>query len=152
MWRIVFLLTLSTCFAITDYLYKKIPNLLIIVGLMGGILFNFWIDPLPTSEHIMRSIMVVVIIGVGFFRLLGMGDIKFWIVLNVLTGALASSIIVFVTAFLVVLYALIIDKKLAEIVVTTRYRISLSNKAYPFTTFMLLPVVVYSVLTLTGVI
>ena len=161
MWNYLFSVLLCIIAAWTDVKTKKIPNWLILSGLAGGLLLNFWVNPLPVKEHILRGVFVLVILLVGMFRLLGLGDIKFWCVLTVVIGPVRSSIIVAAASVLLVIYAMIKDKDAVSTIAVTVVDVAqekkvrpevlgMRNRGYPLAVFMLLPTVVCAVIGIRG--
>ena len=138
--------------AITDYRMGKIPNILLLIGAVIGLLNNIWFTPIEISDHILRTLICIVIFGVGALHLLGMGDIKLWMMETILLGAMRGALIVLFAGILSVIVIVIRDKSAmktmltatADIVQNKRLRkevIEMDKRKYPFAVFMLFPLI-----------
>lgn len=151
--------------AVFDCKTKKIPNWLILAGLITGILMNIVYKATLTDIFVKIAVMVVILIF-GSFRLLGMGDIKLWLVMTLLIGGIYSSVIICSGSILLIIYAIIKDKGEAfRTVFISAYdtvsnkRINkdikeISSKGYPLAVFLIIPTVVITIvkiLIMTGV-
>ncbi len=148
--------------AITDLISRKIPNWLILIGLIGGIGINIY-EHLTIKEALFRLAIIVVILLLGTLRMLGMGDIKLWIVLTILIGGMYSSMIICIASILLVLFAIAKDGKKAlvtafvsasDVIINKKINKEIkeiSNKGYPLAVFMVFPTAVFVALGLAGV-
>ena len=148
--------------AITDLISRKIPNWLILIGLIGGIGINIY-EHLTIKETLFRLAIIVVILLLGTLRMLGMGDIKLWIVLTILIGGMYSSMIICIASILLVLFAIAKDGKKAlvtafvsasDVIINKKINKDIkeiSNKGYPLAVFMVFPTAVFVALGLAGV-
>lgn len=76
--------------AIWDYLYRKIPNWLICIGLIIG-----WISsPYSIFERVLSLFILFII---GMFGLMGLGDIKLWMVMAMFLGFIKSCYVIGLT-------------------------------------------------------
>lgn len=103
----IVLITILIIAAIVDVKTMKIPNILILVGLIAGVILN--ILTIKLSDWILIVIGTIVILIFGFFRLLGMGDIKLWLVINLFEGLKFSAFSVFIASVLLVVVQSIKD-------------------------------------------
>lgn len=107
-----------------DYKYKRIPNKLIVLGLIYRLLI-FIFEIIFFREGLLSTIVFELIasVGIGAILLLslliikngiGMGDIKFFMLMGLFLGAyrlISAVFIVMIIAFFIALYKLIIKKE-----------------------------------------
>lgn len=86
--------------AIWDYLYRKIPNWLICIGLIIG-----WISSSYSIFERVLSLFILFIIGM--FGLMGLGDIKLWMVMAMFLGFIKSCYVIGLAALLLILHQFI---------------------------------------------
>ncbi len=146
--------------AVWDYFFRKIPNLLILIGIICGVILNIYYH-IPVREWIIRGIFLIIIFFFGMKRLIGGGDIKMWMALTIMIGAIYSSFSLAIGSVLLIIFALIkhskeslpatfisvnsimMNKKLDTEIKTT--------KGYPLAVFTALPVTIFCVMELCGV-
>lgn len=140
------LLVILTIATIWDIRTKKIPNLLILSGLIGGFLRMS-----SVNSVIWAIIFLVILLLFSSLRLIGNGDIKLWMVISLFTGILGSCIIMLFAVGLFFLYGLIRYKKAAlHIYITSFTNLATKQgiKRYtgieiPFAPFMLAGYILY---------
>lgn len=136
--------------AITDIKFGKIPNLLLLIGVIIGLLNNFIFNPLPVPEHILRTLICIIVFFVGSLHLLGMGDIKLWMTETILLGAMKSTLIVLFAGILSVIVTVTRDKSAFRTLMATtvdmmqnkslrKEVIEMDKRTYPFAFFMMFP-------------
>ncbi len=160
MFRYIFTFIIIICAAVFDKLYKKIPNALILAGIIGGILFNFIIYPITLKEHIIRVVFLLIIFIFGMLRWLGGGDIKLWMTLDILIGAVFSSMSVAIASVLLIISALLLNfKENAPAVFISVNQIMMdrkldteikTEKGYPLALFMAFPVGIICIYQMIG--
>lgn len=125
--------------AIWDYLYRKIPNWLICLGLIIGWLFS----PCSIPERILSLLALFII---GMFGLMGMGDIKLWMVIALFLGFIDSCYVMGLAALLLILHQFIINRKNTLNILTISFkdfwltkRIKIfDQKSYAFSPYILI--------------
>lgn len=153
----IFIITL----AIFDKTTGKIPNYIILIGLVSALLFNIFISPISIKEWIIRGIFLIIIFLFGMKRWIGGGDIKMWMVLNLMIGAVYSSFAIAIGSILIIIYALIRDFKgnaptvflsLNEVALNKKINTVVhSVKGYPLALFVMFPTIIFCLLELFGV-
>lgn len=133
--------------AIWDYLYRKIPNWLICIGLIIGWLFSTCSIP----ERILSLLALFII---GMFGLMGMGDIKLWIVIALFLGFIDSCYLMGLAALLLILHQFIKNWKntmniltisLKDFWLTKKIRI-FDQISYAFSPYILISFVILQVI------
>ena len=133
--------------AIWDYLYQKIPNWLICIGLIIG-----WISsPYSIFERVLSLFILFII---GMFGLMGLGDIKLWMVMAMFLGFIKSCNVIGLAALLLILHQFIKNWKntmniltisLKDFWLTKKIRIfdqiSYAFSPYIFISFVILQVI-----------
>ena len=104
--KTITLLTLLILATFTDIQTKKIPNIIFCVGMITGIAFDF-VYPRSHVEIILAYIGAFIVFLFGSLRLMGMGDIKIWIVLTVYEGLLKSAAIICIATVLFIIFHII---------------------------------------------
>lgn len=161
--RYIFAIIMIITIGIYDKTTKKIPNFLILIGFIAAIVFNFIIYPITLLDHIARVVIFIIIFMFGMKRWLGGGDIKMWLMLDLLIGPVYSSLSVCIASILLVIYANIKDFKsnLPSTVITfneIKQRRSIKNlditvftkKGFPLGVFMVAPVTILCIISLLG--
>lgn len=97
-----------------DLKTKKIPNLLICVGALTAVCFIVFIEHLGSAEAVIRIVSVIILFFFGMLRLIGLGDIKLWMVITLFIGILRSSIIIAAASLLLVIWQNIVNNKEAR--------------------------------------
>ena len=133
--------------AIWDYFYRKIPNWLICLGLIIGWLFSTCSIP----ERILSLLALFII---GMFGLMGMGDIKLWIVIALFLGFIDSCYLMGLAALLLILHQFIKNWKntmniltisLKDFWLTKKIRI-FDQISYAFSPYILMSFVILQVI------
>lgn len=133
--------------AIWDYLYRKIPNWLICLGLIIGWLFSTCSIP----ERILSLLALFII---GMFGLMGMGDIKLWMVIALFLGFIDSCYVMGLAALLLILHQFIKNWKntmniltisLKDFWLTKKIRI-FDQISYAFSPYILISFVILQVI------
>lgn len=133
--------------AIWDYFYRKIPNWLICLGLIIGWLFSTCSIP----ERILSLLALFII---GMFGLMGMGDIKLWIVIALFLGFIGSCYLMGLAALLLILHQFIKNWKntmniltisLKDFWLTKKIRI-FDQISYAFSPYILISFVILQVI------
>lgn len=133
--------------AIWDYFYRKIPNWLICLGLIIGWLFS----TCSISERILSLLALFII---GMFGLMGMGDIKLWIVIALFLGFIDSCYLMGLAALLLILHQFIKNWKntmniltisLKDFWLTKKIRI-FDQISYAFSPYILISFVILQVI------
>ena len=133
--------------AIWDYFYRKIPNWLICLGLIIGWLFSTCSIP----ERILSLLALFII---GMFGLMGMGDIKLWIVIALFLGFIDSCYLMGLAALLLILHQFIKSWKntmniltisLKDFWLTKKIRI-FDQISYAFSPYILISFVILQVI------
>lgn len=151
--------------AVFDCKTKKIPNCLILAGLITGVIMNIVYKATLTDIFVKIAVMIIILIF-GSFRLLGMGDIKLWLVMTLLIGGIYSSVIICSGSIILIIYAVIKDKGEAFKMVFISAYDAVSNKrvnkdikeiggkGYPLAVFLIMPtavITIVKILIMTGV-
>ena len=133
--------------AIWDYFYRKIPNWLICLGLIIGWLFSTCSIP----ERILSLLALFII---GMFGLMGMGDIKLWMVIALFLGFIDSCYLMGLAALLLILHQFIKNWKntmniltisLKDFWLTKKIRI-FDQISYAFSPYILISYVILQVI------
>ncbi len=133
--------------AIWDYFYRKIPNWLICLGLIIGWLFSTCSIP----ERILSLLALFII---GMFGLMGMGDIKLWMVIALFLGFIDSCYLMGLAALLLILHQFIKNWKntmniltisLKDFWLTKKIRI-FDQISYAFSPYILISFVILQVI------
>lgn len=133
--------------AIWDYFYRKIPNWLICLGLIIGWLFSTCSIP----ERILSLLALFII---GMFGLMGMGDIKLWMVIALFLGFIDSCYVMGLAALLLILHQFIKNWKntmniltisLKDFWLTKKIRI-FDQISYAFSPYILISFVILQVI------
>ena len=160
--RYIFTIIFIFTAGITDKKINKIPNFLILIGFIIGFLFNFFIDKLSLYDNCLRLIVCIIIFFVGMLRILGGGDIKLWMVLNILIGSIESAIAIMTASVLIILFAVFSDKNNMLKVYVSLLKAKNKDfsvekgkeneKGYPLALFLIIPVVTISILKMVSAI
>jgi len=160
--HLIFTVVIVLTAALIDFKTMKIPNWLILIGLIGGIGIGIY-DHLSIKEWLMRVAVIICIFALGYLRMLGMGDIKLWIVLTLLLGGIWSSLIICISSVLLIVYAVSKDKKNITTVFVSANDVlmnkkinkdimEINKKGYPLAVFMVIPTLIITVLGIIGLI
>lgn len=145
----LFILTITGIAAYFDARDKKIPNELIIIGLISSLFFMGSLE-----IFLWRALFILLLFFFGMFHLLGMGDLKLWMVLCAYTGFLESAYIIGGAAFLLICYGLITNSRESSFILKymgfhfiSKQKIQrLEQKSYAFAPFVFAASCVYTVL------
>lgn len=143
--KLGFLLILLGIAAIKDYKTNKIPNYIFIVGLLSALIFDLFLNPIPLKNIFIKGMWLVVIFLFGALRLLGIGDIKLWMVISSYIGFVKSAVVIFLSSFLLIIVNVIKDRENFKLVFLTFSQIInkqeikiVEQKAYPLAPYILL--------------
>lgn len=155
---IIFIITVG----IIDKKTSKIPNLLILIGIIMSFIFNFLIDKLSLFENCLRIAICILVFFVGMLKILGGGDIKLWMVLNLLIGSVESAVSIMIASILIIIFAVCSDKGNMLKVYISMLKVKnkdfsvdvdkKTEKGYPLALFLILPVMIISILKMVSVI
>lgn len=139
------LLLIASCY---DKKTMKIPNWISLTGLITGIC-------LCTSIYQVgyRFVAIVFIFFFGTLGLMGMGDLKLWMMISMFTGFTVSCFIVAGGAGILIVHQLICDRKNAgqtmRLAVTSfivnRKLIEFEQKKYAFAPYLFCSCLIYSI-------
>ena len=142
--KLGFLLILLGIAAIKDYKTNKIPNYIFIVGLLSALIFDLFLSPIPLKNIFIKGMWLVVIFLFGALRLLGIGDIKLWMVISSYIGFVKSAVVIFLSSFLLIIVNVIKDRENFKLVFLTFSQIInkqeikiVEQKAYPLAPYIL---------------
>ena len=133
--------------AIWDYLYQKIPNWLICIGLIIGLISS----PYSIFERVLSLFILFII---GMFGLMGLGDIKLWMVMAMFLGFIKSCYVIGLAALLLILHQFIKNWKntmniltisLKDFWLTKKIRI-FDQISYAFSPYILISFVILQVI------
>lgn len=141
--------------SIADVRTKKIPNVIFYIGMASSILFDIFLYQRSTKELLISYAGAFLVFLFGSFRLLGLGDIKIWMVITAYYGIITSSLIICMASALLIIVAVIKDKSRVKAVllgifqVINRQKIVLAKQeAYafiPYVTFITFCMGIYMV-------
>lgn len=95
--NVIFFMILGLA-ALFDIKTRKIPNELFCIGIISGFL-------LFPQGMLGKVLGLLFVFGFGYLRLMGMGDIKLWMVIIMFTGFTLSCFIIAGAALLFILYS-----------------------------------------------
>ena len=128
-----------------DIKTRKIPNGLILTGLVTGVLFS------PVGI-LTKLFGVLFLFFFGMLHLMGMGDFKLWMVILLYLGFANSCIIVATAALLLILYAIWKNPSITkDISVFFQYFLytkkigSIEEDGFPFAPFLLASTVLFGI-------
>lgn len=119
--KIVTLFILFILASISDIKTQKIPNALFIMGILSGIIFDV-MYPRQITDIVASYVGMIVIFLIGSFRLIGMGDIKMWMVLTVYDGITKSSCIFLLATLSFIVVQLLIDPQKMKLMISGFYQ------------------------------
>ena len=97
-WLILFIILLISSYY--DIREKRIPNELIVIGLVVGFLLQK-----SLFDVFLQICVLILLFFIGMLKIMGMGDLKLWMVISCYTGFADSFIIIAVAAALLMVYA-----------------------------------------------
>lgn len=133
----------------TDIKYMKIPNILFFTGIILCLLYDFVFMPISYKEIIAKAVFIIALFFFGSLRLMGIGDIKLWMVITGILGIKESLLIIIIALLMFIIYGLIKDYsdniKVVVLSITqlkNKEKVRIDNqKAYPFAPFMAIPTI-----------
>ena len=151
--RYTVLLAVCVLTAAWDIKKGRIPNTVVLAGVILGFVFRFSID-----EWLSILAGLIFIFFFGMLGLMGMGDIKLWMAVMALSNFSASCFIIAGAAALFILYRLLKDRKNAvqvcrlavESLLANRKIIKFEQKGYPFAPYVLVSCLMYCLIQLGG--
>ena len=129
--------------AYTDLRYRKVLNIITFPSIvLGLVLFKF---PF-TGESLYRLLWMMIFFALGYFRMMGLGDLKLIMAVTALRGIEESSGMLLAGISLLLMYCFLKDRKntvsmLKDTYSTIFYHtpvIKRSNKEYPLAAFLFL--------------
>lgn len=143
-WLILFIILLVSSYY--DIREKRIPNELIVIGLVVGFLFQK-----SLFDVFLQICVLILLFFIGMLKIMGMGDLKLWMVISCYTGFADSFIIIAVAAALLMVYAWFKNRKESVLILNhIKFSILLKERpkiieqtAYSFAPFILLAVGLY---------
>lgn len=142
--KLGFLLILLSVAAIKDYKTNKIPNYIFFIGLISALIFDLFLNPILFTDILVKGMWLVVIFLFGAFRLLGIGDIKLWMVIASYIGFIRSALVISLSSFLLIIVNVIKDRENFKLVFLTFSQIInkqeikiVEQKAYPLAPYIL---------------
>lgn len=162
MFRYLFVILFILFAGIEDKKTNKISNYVILIGLIVGIIFNFFVYPITVMDHIIRVVFLILLTLFDMkTKWLGGGDMKVWIALDILVGPIYSAISIGVGSFILVIHSLKEDKnniKLASIPInellingSLKNLTIFSEKSYPLIFYVIFPTIILCILSIIGV-
>ena len=135
--------------SISDLKKGIIPNWLCLVIGLGGILS--WKSIEETKGHFLVLLFIFVF---GYFRLMGMGDIKLWMAVSMYFSFRGTLLIMLLSAVLLIIYALATEKDAMKTIRLSVSDIALNKrllvfhqKKYAFAPFLAVSTVVFYIIT-----
>lgn len=143
-WLILFIILLISSYY--DIREKRIPNELIVIGLVVGFLFQK-----SLFDVFLQICVLILLFFIGMLKIMGMGDLKLWMVISCYTGFADSFIIIVVAAALLMVYAWFKNRKESVLILNhIKFSILLKERpkiieqtAYSFAPFILLAAGLY---------
>lgn len=138
--KLIIQLTALSIFSYTDLKEGRIPNLIVLPLILVGFAFS-------VADKTLNLAMVAgfgLYLVIGFLKLMGMGDIKVFMMINAFMGLKFSLVTLFLASVFLIIYAFIAyhkesvnqTKKLVLQAVNKRVEIDKNHK-YPFAVFIL---------------
>lgn len=145
---IVMLLSLLLIASCYDKKTMKIPNWISLTGIITGICLCTSINQVGY-----RFIAIVFIFFFGMLGLMGMGDLKLWMMISTLIGFTESCFIVAGAALMLLIHQLIRDRKRASQTIClsitsfiyNRKIIEFEQTVYPFAPYLMFSCILYCV-------
>lgn len=122
-WLILFIILLVSSYY--DIREKRIPNELIVIGLVIGFLFQK-----SLFDVFLQICVLILLFFIGMLKIMGMGDLKLWMVISCYTGFVDSFIIIAVAAALLMVYAWFKNRK-ESILILNHIKFSILLKERP---------------------
>lgn len=143
-WLILFIILLISSYY--DIREKRIPNELIVIGLVVGFLLQK-----SLFDVFLQICVLILLFFIGMLKIMGMGDLKLWMVISYYTGFADSFIIIAVAAALLMVYAWFKNRKESVLILNhIKFSILLKERpknieqtAYSFAPFILLAAGLY---------
>lgn len=157
--KMYLLILISFGAAMTDLKTKKIPNFIFVFGMASALLFDLLIFPIPVKKILIKGFCIALIFCFGMFRLLGIGDIKLWMILAAYLGFLKSCIAVGIGLVLFIIIHTIGNRDNQKIMLraflqlATEKRIMVSGEnGYPLAPCVFIPTLIIAVLSVFRVV
>ena len=123
--KIIILISLLIAASYTDIKYRKIPNELVIVGTVIGLIL---IGSL--KAFFIQIFIFLFLFMLSALHIMGAGDIKLWMMITVYTGFYQSCIIMSVAALLLCFYAFVLSNREARLILRHMF-LSLRTRTKP---------------------
>lgn len=140
---------------IIDNKTRKIPNALILTGIITATIFDIFLMPISLSNMGLKWICVIFLFFLGMLRLMGFGDMKLWMVMSLYYGLLHSSLIIGFAAIIFIFHHFVTDKSARRIVFLSVAQIFqkdtfkvIEQKSYPFGPYIAIATSLYTVLVI----
>ena len=157
--KISTLLILVITAAVIDYRSMKIPNMIFFIGMTSFVIFDFYLVPLTIEEILYKVFWIVFLFFFGMLHLIGMGDIKLWMVLTAYLGIVKSSLIICFASILLIIVQFVTNKQSRGLIFLlvsqfmTKQKIKIvEQKSYAFAPYIAALTIAVCILMLTGVI
>ena len=135
----IILLSILIIASICDIRTQKIPNILILIGLILGFL-----QLRNAGEWIIGAFFIILLFFFSITGLIGNGDIKLWMVVSLFTGVLNSCFLMVLAIICFMIYGLFRYKKAAMrtyidslLLLQTKQPLKKDGIKIPFAPFML---------------
>lgn len=136
---------------IWDLEYRRIPNELTAVGVFLGLFWDW-----SLYGFFCKLLSLFLIFCIGYFRLMGMGDLKLWMMITSFVGLENSIIILGFAALYLCAYAFLKNTQEARMILkhlfysfqTRQIPLVVEQKGYPFAPFLFLSAIGYFLLIL----
>lgn len=152
--KIIMLPVLFILASISDIKTQKIPNALFIMGVLSGIIFDV-MYPRQITDMVASYGGMIVIFLIGSFRLIGMGDIKMWMVLTIYEGITKSSCIFLLATLFFIVVQLLMNPKNLKLMISGIYqavkykKIKITNhNKYAFIPYVTFFVIMYEIVVI----
>lgn len=152
-----FILIIVLLASIYDHKKKRIPNLLIVIGFLSSIMFDLYFYPISSKDIFIKIIGICVLFFFGMLRLMGLGDIKLWMVITAYWGIIISSAIITGASLLLIIHRCLFNEKEKELVYLSVWQIMhykklniIPQREYPFAPYIFVFTFVYASWIIAG--
>lgn len=135
--------------AINDIKEKKIPNEIFYIGLASALIFDTVLMPVSWQYIVLKAVCIVGLFFFGMLRLMGIGDIKLWMVLTAYWGITRSSAIICAASILLIVTKFITDKETRSLIFLSVHQIAgrqklkiMEQKSYAFAPYIAVPTII----------
>lgn len=156
--KMFFLIVFVMIASAEDLQTRKIPNILILYGILVSLLFDVCLYPQSLQIILLKTMSLILIFFFGMFRLLGLGDIKLWMVITCFLGIIQSSLIICISAVLLILWQFITNRSTRGLIflfvmqTIQRQKLKLiEQNGYAFAPYIAIVTTVFCILNMLGV-